>query len=301
MAGGGGLFISEEGKASIRNSTFSNNQATGGGGGIRNVRGDLELRNSTISGNSGGEIGGGIFNTVGSKASVINSTVNENIAGSGGGFYNGGEIDIANSTVVNNSALGNVGGGIYNYDGTTSLFSSIVANNTAVNSNPDLLNLGGTLSASFSLIESDADQINGSQSNNITGQDPLLDPAGLQDNGGLTQTIAILPDSLAIDAGSNPEGLEFDQRGAGFPREVNGQADIGAFELTDLLVGLYDADSNVLIDIIEDDGRNPGKLHFQPGQSHHCSIRSRRQPVFSTKSGACSSTSTMERRPAPKM
>jgi len=42
-----------------------------------------------------------------------------------------------------------------------------------------------------------------------------------------------LPGSPALDAGSNvliPAGISTDQRGAGFPRVVNGTVDIGAFE-----------------------------------------------------------------------
>ncbi len=53
-------------------------------------------------------------------------------------------------------------------------------------------------------------------------------------NGGPTQTIALLAGSPAIDAGSNALASEYslttDQRGAGFPRIVNGTVDIGAFE-----------------------------------------------------------------------
>ena len=59
----------------------------------------------------------------------------------------------------------------------------------------------------------------------------------LANNGGPTQTIALLAGSPAITAGSvslavNPQGssLATDQRGAGFPRVVNGKVDIGAFE-----------------------------------------------------------------------
>jgi hypothetical protein len=33
---------------------------------------------------------------------------------------------------------------------------------------------------------------------NIVGVDPMLDPAGLQDNGGPTETIDLLPGSPAI-------------------------------------------------------------------------------------------------------
>ena len=58
--------------------------------------------------------------------------------------------------------------------------------------------------------------------------DPLLGP--LEDNGGPTLTHALLPDSPALDAGNNAYATDFDQRGPGFPRIVNGIIDIGAFE-----------------------------------------------------------------------
>ena len=61
--------------------------------------------------------------------------------------------------------------------------------------------------------------------------DPLLGP--LQDNGGPTFTHALLPGSPAIDTG-DPNFTpppDFDQRGPGFPRVVNGRIDIGAFEV----------------------------------------------------------------------
>jgi hypothetical protein len=55
--------------------------------------------------------------------------------------------------------------------------------------------------------------------------------APLGNYGGPTQTMALLPGSPALDAGSNallPTGLTTDQRG--LPRIVNGTVDIGAFE-----------------------------------------------------------------------
>jgi hypothetical protein len=59
--------------------------------------------------------------------------------------------------------------------------------------------------------------------------DPLLGP--LQDNGGPTWTHALLAGSPALDAGDNTDAPDFDQRGEGFARVVNGTIDIGAFEL----------------------------------------------------------------------
>jgi hypothetical protein len=44
----------------------------------------------------------------------------------------------------------------------------------------------------------------------------------------------LLAGSPAINAGSNPLSLAFDQRGSGFPRVVGGTADMGAFELSTL-------------------------------------------------------------------
>lgn len=50
----------------------------------------------------------------------------------------------------------------------------------------------------------------------------------LADNGGPTQTIALLPGSPAIDAGVRIAGITTDQRGV--PRDHGSSPDIGAFE-----------------------------------------------------------------------
>ncbi|AFZ51180.1 Cadherin domain-containing protein [Dactylococcopsis salina PCC 8305] len=241
---GGGIF--NDGTANVTNSTVSGNSATDDGGGIFNYNGIANVTNSTVSGNSATDDGGGIYNF--GTANVNNSTVSGNSANyDGGGINNFGTANVTNSTISGNSAANN-GGGIWNDDGggdTVTLSNSIVADNlTNGAEGGDLYNdqgsTLGTINASYSLIENNADQINGTNTNNITGQDPLLDPAGLQDNGGPTQTIALLEDSPAIDAGDNdsiPTGVDFDQRG--FDRIVNGTVDIGAFEVqppTDLIV-----------------------------------------------------------------
>ena len=70
---------------------------------------------------------------------------------------------------------------------------------------------------------------------NIVGVDPLLGP--LADNGGPTQTMALLAGSPAIDKGDNTlvpidpsTGLPVTTDQRGFTRVVNGSVDIGAFE-----------------------------------------------------------------------
>ena len=63
---------------------------------------------------------------------------------------------------------------------------------------------------------------------------PMLGP--LQNNGGPTETMALLPGSPAIGTGialavdANGDALQYDQRGPGYPRTTNGTVDIGAYE-----------------------------------------------------------------------
>lgn len=51
-------------------------------------------------------------------------------------------------------------------------------------------------------------------------------------NGGSTRTHALRAGSPAIDAGSNEDALDNDQRGPGHPRVAGAAADIGAYEWT---------------------------------------------------------------------
>jgi hypothetical protein len=67
-------------------------------------------------------------------------------------------------------------------------------------------------------------------SNTPAGNDTFTDPklGPLADNGGPTLTMALLPGSPAIDAGSTSTAPATDQRG--FPRPAGLTTDIGAFE-----------------------------------------------------------------------
>ena len=108
---------------------------------------------------------------------------------------------------------------------------SIVSGNHA-NGVPDNLD-GYFFGGGYNLL-GDGDVPSGSF--DVTGvNDPMLGP--LADNGGPTLTHALLPGSPAINA-SDPAAVvgvndvaEYDQRGAGFERIVDGQLDIGSFEL----------------------------------------------------------------------
>ncbi|RQH55288.1 DUF4347 domain-containing protein [Okeania hirsuta] len=224
---GGG--INNLGTATINNSTLSGNVTFLAGGGIRNS-GTTNVSNSTFSTNSANS-GGGIYNT--GTTNVINSTFTEGISNYGGGIYNAGTTSISNSTITANGGQQNQGSGILTkaldelgFNPTTIVTSTIVSgnfstdfdsigtNNTIISGGNNLIGIGNAIN----IFNGDNDQ---------TGvTDPLL--GNLVDNGGQTLTLP-LPNSPAIDAGSNPNSLTTDQRGE--PRFVGEGVDIGAVEL----------------------------------------------------------------------
>jgi len=105
---------------------------------------------------------------------------------------------------------------------------SIVAGNTAGTGN-DCDN-AGTITDKGNNLESGTD-CGFTASTDLQNTDPKLDPSGLQNNGGPTQTIALEPDSPAVDhisVGSSCPAT--DQRGVSRPQGP--KCDIGAFEMT---------------------------------------------------------------------
>ena len=156
--------------------------------------------------------------------------------GDGGGIHDGGTLNVTDCTIANNEARG-FGGGI-DTTGTATLNNTVVAANTL----DDISTFtyggnqsGGVVSPSsaFNLIGTGGSGglVNGVNGNQVGVVNPGL--GSLTDNGGPTLTMALLPGSPAIDAGSNgliPPGVQYDQRGPGFQRIVNGTVDIGAFE-----------------------------------------------------------------------
>ncbi len=245
---GGGLTNRGTGVVNIVNSTISASLAAAGGG-IYNITsgGTVNVINSTVTGNSaslGG--GGGINNNPGAILNVINSTISGNSGVQGGGIRNSssGTINLTNSTITGNS-----GGGVFNLGGPVFMRNTIVAGNNTTSTGPDL-NGNFTSQGSNLIGKSDGGSgftngVNGDKVGTIASPiDPLL--GALSNNGGATQTHALLPGSPAINAGSNAnlpadtfdldgdsntaEPLPVDQRGVGFSRVVNGTVDIGAFE-----------------------------------------------------------------------
>ncbi len=242
----GGAIYSEHGVVAFVSSTLSGNSTAGigaHGGGIFSNHGDVALASSTLSGNStaeSGARGGGIYSGTGA-VTLTNSTLSGNsTAGSGahgGGMYSEfGNVTLNQSTLAGNSTAGpdadgggistdfaNVtlnqstlsgnstagasanGGGISTNFGPVTIRNSIVAGNTvAIGSTgpdvvPDPLN---TVTVNYSVIGTGITPAAGG--NNFSTNVPLLGP--LANNGGPTQTHALLPGSPAIEAGDNLAG-----------------------------------------------------------------------------------------------
>lgn len=254
--GGGG--INNLGTLTLTDCILSNNSTTGSGGGLFGARGGAILNQGgaltvtacTLTGNSGGEGGaGGALVVAGGVATLADCTLSENVAtpfgsfpggvrgGGGGALVADGSAVVAltNCTLSGNSAAaggalaatdsvvtltnctlsGNsatIGGAIYSVESEPAteirLVNTIVANSTS----------GGNCSSAV-IDDGHNLQYPGADCGaTIASLDPQLDPAGLQDNGGPTQTIALLENSFAIDAGDSavcagPPVNGLDQRG----------------------------------------------------------------------------------------
>jgi hypothetical protein len=235
------------------------------GGAIFNYEGDVAIINSTFTNNT----------AIGGSSTTLEGEFVQ--PGYGGGLFNhSGYVEIVNSTFASNRA--NVGGSLYNYasdegvqygaEAHIDLYNSIFVDSVLpdgsnedsadeVHNNQD----EGGESSGIALLHSNAPNItNGGGFVNEAGEmddDSVIEATRpvvsgtLANNGGPVRTLRLLPNSEAIDAGSNEdavdpttgeggEPLEFDQRGPGFPRilPLEGTVDLGAYEAA--VVGIPD-------------------------------------------------------------
>ncbi len=228
----------------LTNCAIVNNEVSGfgSGGGVSLQSADGSFTGCTFNGNVAIIAGAGVhfLGDGGHTLTVTNCTLSSNTiaAGFGGGIFNASfsgssTLEVINSTIANNAAS-QAGGGIHTRTSgagttaTTRLRNTIVANNSLPNLATDMLSGGGpatVTSLGYNLASDNGsgfltgpgDQIN---------KDPKLGP--LANNGGPTQTQALLPGSPAIDAGTATGAPTTDQRGVSRPK--GGGVDIGAFE-----------------------------------------------------------------------
>ena len=230
---GGAIY--NDGSLTIGTSSFTNNTAASDGGAIRSG-GTLTISASTFAGNTAASVGGAIDSTD-PTLSIVNSTFANNTAGSQGGAImadpGSGTISLINCTITANTANASapsVGGGLYagrivtldntivagNFDGSAA--ADDIAGSVDAASANNLIGTGGS-----------GGLVNGVNNNLVGVANPGL--GTLADNGGPTLTVALLPGSPAINAGTNAFVTtgETDQRG--LRRIVNGTVDIGAYEV----------------------------------------------------------------------
>ena len=231
------------------------------GGAIYEDLTNLEIENctfidNTAGGAAGAGAGGAIFMNSGT-VTIINSTFANNtaasgptgmpVAGDGGAIFN----DTGTLTTTNTTFSGNDAGigavismlSVFMHPAITSMRSTILANSKGGGGNCDTsfgtvtddgYNISDDNSCGFTMAPS------GTSINNSTTLH--LDPAGLANNGGPTETIALEPNSQAIDfipvadctdqSSPTPLPVTTDQRG--YPRPDPGNPDFcdaGAFEL----------------------------------------------------------------------
>ncbi len=224
---GGGIY-NKSGTVTVTDSAFSGNSAAKGGG-IYNKSGTLTVTNSTFSGNSAA-FGGGIFNYIYGTLTVASSTFSGNSAAFGGVIFN----DVFSApTVINSTFSGNWaqyrGAGIYNKGGTLTVTNSILANAPSGGNC-----YGGVTDGGYNISDDSSCGFTGTGANGDTigdGVNPLLDPSGLQNNGGPTNTIALQPNSPAIAAIPLAQcTVTTDQRGNPRPAPGYNACDVGAYE-----------------------------------------------------------------------
>ncbi len=236
---GGGMYNEAGTLVTLKNVSFDTNTTTNKGGGIFNEA-PLNLNNVSFIGNTstlndaafhttgvtvnwtGGLVTGNtatnnhtIWNSgAGGNLYITNVTMSGNNAGGGGVIFNSKYLKLVNSTIYNNTGTGiSLGGG-----NTTELKNTIVAGNSVANASSSITSLDGNIDDDGTLGLGQPNDI--SNSINL-----LLGP--LQDNGGPTQTHALLAGSDGIDGGvSGVDVPALDQRGVA----RDGSPDMGAYE-----------------------------------------------------------------------
>ena len=206
---GGGVHGEDGSTLTLTNCTFSDNVAEGNGGAVFSF--DLTATNCTFVNNTA-FAGGAISTAGGAPATLLHCTITGNHAtatgpnAGGGVFYGGIAMDVSNTLIAGNTS------------------GDMVAPDVVGSFNSLGYNLIGKISAGSSGF---TNGVNHDLVGTSTPLDPRVDPSGLLENGGPTDTIALLADSPAVDAGDPANMPERDQR----DYDRNGTPDIGAFEL----------------------------------------------------------------------
>lgn len=212
---GGCLAVS--GNLTVTDSTIRSCYAgIGGSGAWVGGGGQLRIDRSTLSGNSGGVEG--VIATHGTLT-LTNTTISDNTSNRGVVARYGGTATLNHCTVVGSTS--------------EALFAVLPGDALTVSHSILVSGSGGSVGGTGSFISQGYNMLSaagitptGDTTGNQIGVTPNLGP--LANNGGPTQTRALLACSPGINAGAASGGPATDQRGS--PRLSNGARDIGAFE-----------------------------------------------------------------------
>ncbi|HVU24626.1 MAG TPA: MBG domain-containing protein [Opitutus sp.] len=229
FTGGGAVQVTNMGgvpTVTFTKCTFSDNSAD-------NTDGGAIMNGSIFFGSSPG-------GTITLDTCTLANNHADGVTGKGGAIYQvGGTLSVYNCTIANNHATGGTGGGLYVAGGTVSIGNTIVAHNAA-GSAPDIS--GSFTTLGYNIIGDTTGATASATTGDQFNTEPGLADAGLADNGGPTQTIALAEVSHALDQGKALNGATTDQRGAARPRDLETEnatggdgSDIGAFEYSPLI------------------------------------------------------------------
>ncbi len=247
---GGGLLLFDGAHSRIRGCTIARNSGDLEGGALVAIGGTHDIEHSTIADNDTTRASGdqapdgfaGALSFHSADVTILLSTITGNRSEADAPAISFLDViaEIHGSTIADNTADDPVGVSaavVADASSDVSFESCIFASGAGA---PEIAaRYGAMVVVTDSLLETmdapgaeDGGTPSGTvvtTGSTIVGRDPRLAPLG--DNGGPTATRALLPGSPAIDSGSNRLALLDDQRGNGFAREVNGRADMGAFEV----------------------------------------------------------------------
>lgn len=243
---GGGIYVNSS-DVTVDQSTLMQN-TSGSGGALSIFGGTLDIFGSTLSSNQAQTEGGALYLndgviTLGNSTFSAN-TVGTKASGLGGAIQSySSDIDSNNVTYVGNQAFdgGVIALGKSKLSSTITFHNSLLVGNTSISTKDCLIDpnaLSTFTTDGNNMFDGDGRGCQPGKSDLTLAAlgksaSDVVDPIR-GNNGGPTQTHALVFGGPAVNAGSNalvPSGTPFDQRGSGYSRIVSGIVDIGAYEL----------------------------------------------------------------------